>query len=69
MAERKFELWEYQELKVTAAIYIMQRKKLQTKDGGTEDDYAKWFNGETPNGEVPESLNGFDSLIHFTDQQ
>ncbi len=41
-------------------LYNATTKKLQTKDGGTEDDFVKWFNGETPNGEVPESLNGFD---------
>ena len=41
-------------------LYNAETKKLQTKDGGTEDDFVKWFNGETPNGEVPESLNGFD---------
>lgn len=40
-------------------IYNVQTGKLSSKDG-KQDDFVDYFNGEL-NGEIPDTLNGFDS--------
>lgn len=41
-------------------LYNTETKKIQTTQEGVEDDFVKWFNGEIPDDELPDNLNGFD---------
>ena len=41
-------------------LYDSNTKKLQCAGNGGEDEFTKWFNGETKDEELSENLNGFD---------
>lgn len=40
--------------------YNNQTGKLQSADGTQEDEFVKWFNGDTADDELPDSLSGYD---------